>query len=50
MMLLRPGGIWQSAQRKAELTPKSDDIRIQESGGLNDVMRGHNEPAVGEKA
>lgn len=50
MMLLRPGGIWQSSQRKAELQPKSDDIRIQESNSLEDVMRGHNEPAVGEKA
>lgn len=50
MMLLRPGGIWQSAQRKAELAPKSDDIRIQESGSLDDVIRGHNEPIVGEKA
>jgi branched-chain amino acid transport system permease protein len=50
MMLLRPGGIWQSAQRKAELSPNSDDVRIQESGSLDDVLRGHNEPGVGEKA
>jgi branched-chain amino acid transport system permease protein len=49
MMLLRPGGIWQSAQRKAELRP-DDDERIQESGSLDDVLRGHNEPVVGEKA
>ena len=50
MMLLRPGGIWQSAQRKAELSPDTDDQRVQESGSLDDVLRGHNEPAVGEKA
>jgi len=50
MMLLRPGGIWQSSQRKAELSPSTDDERIQESGSLDDVMRGHNEPGVGEKA
>jgi branched-chain amino acid transport system permease protein len=50
MMLLRPGGIWQSSQRKAELAPMSEDIRVQESTALEDVMRGHNEPIVGEKA
>jgi branched-chain amino acid transport system permease protein len=50
MMLLRPGGIWPSAQRKAELAPQTDDERIQESGSLDDVLRGHNEPSLGEKA
>jgi hypothetical protein len=28
----------------------SEDIRVQESTALEDVMRGHNEPIVGEKA
>lgn len=50
MMLLRPGGIWQSSQRKAELSPQSDDVRLQESESLDDVRRGLNDPAVGEKA
>ena len=50
MMLLRPGGIWQSAQRQAEMRPQTDDERIQESGSLDDVLRGHNDPGLGEKA
>ncbi|MCC6315609.1 MAG: branched-chain amino acid ABC transporter permease [Thermomicrobiales bacterium] len=49
MMLLRPGGLFPSAQRRAEMTPESDDVRVAETQTLYDV-RTENEPALGERA
>jgi branched-chain amino acid transport system permease protein len=49
MMLLRPGGLFPSAQRRAELTPEDNDISIAENQTLYDV-RNENEPALGERA
>jgi branched-chain amino acid transport system permease protein len=49
MMLLRPGGLFPSARRKAELTPESDDVLEAETEQMYDV-RHENEPALGERA
>jgi branched-chain amino acid transport system permease protein len=49
MMLLRPGGLFPSARRKAEMQPESEDIRVHETQQLYDI-RHENEPAVGERA
>jgi branched-chain amino acid transport system permease protein len=49
MMLLRPGGLLPSAQRRAELQPEAEDIRVHETQQLYDI-RQQNEPAVGERA
>jgi hypothetical protein len=39
MMLLRPGGLFPSKQRAAELQPDADDIVVQEQQDLFDVLR-----------
>lgn len=49
MMLLRPGGLFPSAQRAAEMTPEDDDISVAENETMYDV-RTENEPALGERA
>jgi branched-chain amino acid transport system permease protein len=49
MMLVRPEGLFPSAQRRAELRPETEDIRIQESESFFDIRQGV-EPAVGERA
>jgi branched-chain amino acid transport system permease protein len=49
MMLLRPGGLFPSARRKAEMQPESDDIVVAETEQMYDVRR-ENEPALGERA
>ncbi len=49
MMLLRPGGLFPSARRRAEMQPESEDIRVPESQQLYD-LRHENEPALGERA
>jgi branched-chain amino acid transport system permease protein len=48
MMLLRPGGLFPSKQRAAELQPESDDISIQEQEDLYDV-RTHSDPTPDEQ-
>jgi ABC-type branched-subunit amino acid transport system permease subunit len=40
MMLLRPGGLFPSKQRAAELQPDAEDISIQEQQDLFDVREG----------
>jgi len=49
MMLVRPGGLFPSARRKAEMQPEEEDVRVQETQQLYDI-RQQNEPAVGERA
>jgi branched-chain amino acid transport system permease protein len=49
MMLLRPGGLFPNAQRRAELIPEDDDITVAETQTLYD-LRAENEPALGERA
>ena len=49
MMLLRPGGLFPSARRRAEMEPESEDIRVAEDQRLYDRRR-ENEPALGERA
>ena len=49
MMLLRPGGLFPSAQRQAEMEPENADISTQENQQLYD-LRAENEPALGERA
>ncbi|CAA9547565.1 MAG: Branched-chain amino acid transport system permease protein LivM [uncultured Thermomicrobiales bacterium] len=49
MMLLRPGGLFPNAQRRAELTPEDEDITVAETQTLYD-LRAENEPALGERA
>ncbi len=49
MMLLRPGGLFPSAQRKAEMTPEDEDVSVAEQQTMYDV-RVENEPALGERA
>ena len=39
MMLLRPGGLFPSKQRAAELQPEADDISVQEQQDLYDVLQ-----------
>src|SRR5215211_4213304 len=39
MMLLRPGGLFPSKQRAAELQPDSEDISVQEQQDLFDVLQ-----------
>jgi branched-chain amino acid transport system permease protein len=48
MMLLRPGGLFPSKQRAAELQPESDDISVQEQEDLYDV-RMHSDPTPDEQ-
>ena len=49
MMLLRPGGLFPSAQRRAEMRPEDEDIQVAETQTLYDV-RAESEPALGERA
>lgn len=49
MMLLRPGGIFPSSQRQAEMEPTDPDITHAENQQMYDV-RAENEPALGERA
>lgn len=48
MMLLRPGGLFPSKQRAAELQPDDEDISIQEQETLYDV-RTHSDPTPDEQ-
>lgn len=48
MMLLRPGGLFPSKQRAAEMQPESEDISIQEQEDLYDV-RTHSDPTPDEQ-
>jgi branched-chain amino acid transport system permease protein len=48
MMLLRPGGLFPSKQRAAELAPESTDVSIQEQQDLFDV-RSHDDATAGER-
>ncbi len=48
MMLLRPGGLFPSKQRAAEMEPESEDISVQEQEDLYDV-RTHNDPTPDEQ-
>jgi branched-chain amino acid transport system permease protein len=48
MMLLRPGGLFPSKQRAAELAPDSEDVAIQEQQDLFDV-RSHDDATLGER-
>ncbi len=48
MMLLRPGGLFPSKQRAAEMQPESEDISIQEQEDLYDV-RMHSDPTPDEQ-
>jgi branched-chain amino acid transport system permease protein len=48
MMVLRPGGLFPSKQRAAELQPESDDISVQEQEDLYDV-RMHSDPTPDEQ-
>jgi branched-chain amino acid transport system permease protein len=48
MMLLRPGGLFPSKQRAAEMQPESEDISIQEQEDLYDV-RTHSDPTPDER-
>ncbi len=49
MMLLRPGGLFPSAQRQAEMQPDDPDVTHAENQQMYDV-RAENEPALGERA
>jgi branched-chain amino acid transport system permease protein len=49
LMLLRPGGLFPSKQRAAEMQPESEDISVAENQQLYDV-KAENEPALGERA
>jgi branched-chain amino acid transport system permease protein len=48
MMLLRPGGLFPSKQRAAEMQPEDEDISIQEQETLYDV-RTHSDPTPDER-
>ena len=48
MMVLRPGGLFPSRQRAAELAPEDEDISDQERQTLYDA-RAENEPVAGER-
>jgi branched-chain amino acid transport system permease protein len=48
MMLLRPGGLFPSKQRAAELTPEDHDIAIQEQQDLFDIRQ--HDDATGQMA
>ena len=48
MMLLRPGGLFPSKQRAAEMQPESEDISVQEQEALYDV-RTHSDPTPDEQ-
>jgi branched-chain amino acid transport system permease protein len=48
MMLLRPGGLFPSKQRAAELTPEDQDISIQEQQDLFDIRQ--HDDATGQMA
>jgi branched-chain amino acid transport system permease protein len=49
MMILRPGGLFPSRQRAAEMAPDDEDVTDQEQQTMYDV-RQENEPAAGERA
>jgi branched-chain amino acid transport system permease protein len=48
MMLLRPGGLFPSKQRAAEMRPEDEDVSVQEQQDLFDV-RTHGEEAAGAR-
>ena len=48
MMVLRPGGLFPSKQRAAEMQPDDEDIAIQEQQDLYDV-RTHSDPTPDEQ-
>src|SRR5215213_4236931 len=48
MMLLRPGGLFPSKQRAAEMAPETEDVSVQEQQGLFDV-RTHDDATAGER-
>jgi branched-chain amino acid transport system permease protein len=48
MMLLRPGGLFPSRQRAAEMAPETEDVSVQEQQGLFDV-RAHDDATAGER-
>jgi branched-chain amino acid transport system permease protein len=48
MMLLRPGGLFPSKQRAAELQPETLDVAVQEQQDLYDV-RAHDDATAGER-
>ena len=50
MMLLRPGGLFPNARRRAELQPESEDIRVAETEQLYDVRHEQEPSALGERA
>ncbi|MDR3410140.1 MAG: ABC transporter ATP-binding protein [Formivibrio sp.] len=41
MMLVRPGGLWPSKRRRAELRPKTTEIGQQEKDDMQDAERNH---------
>ncbi|MDQ3693237.1 MAG: hypothetical protein M3464_06385 [Chloroflexota bacterium] len=49
MMILRPGGLFPSRQRAAEMRPEDQDITVQEQQAMYDV-RQDDEPSAGERA
>lgn len=49
IMLLRPGGLFPNARRRAELAPESEETRIRADQQLYDA-RAENEPVAGERA
>ncbi|HEX5992578.1 MAG TPA: branched-chain amino acid ABC transporter permease, partial [Thermomicrobiales bacterium] len=48
MMLLRPGGLFPSKQRAAEMAPETEDVSVQEQQDLFDV-RAHDDATAGER-
>jgi branched-chain amino acid transport system permease protein len=48
MMLLRPGGLFPSKQRAAEMQPEDQDITVQEQQDLYDI-REHDDATAGER-
>jgi branched-chain amino acid transport system permease protein len=48
MMLLRPGGLFPSARRRAEMEPETESILVHESQQMYDVHE-QNEPAAGSR-
>lgn len=49
MMVLRPGGLFPSARRRAEMVPETEDILAQETEQLYDT-RVQDKPSAGERA
>ena len=48
MMLLRPGGLFPSKQRAAELQPESEDVTVQEQQAMYDI-RTHDDETAGAR-